>query len=109
MSDTTRTILPTLIQDDVSPSPPSPYEVALQKVSRVRQFVVEMDLINCQNSYSQRLRQWLKRTQEFGHALWMKSGVSVDDNAAIAPDGSSTADVLHFSVDDSSISQVGQS
>lgn len=38
----------------------------------------------------------LARSSQFGHALWAKSGVTVDDNAGTAPDGAATADRLNF-------------
>ncbi len=108
MSDTSRTILPTLIEDDsVAPSTPGSYGAELAKISRVRQVVAEMDLIDCQNAYSQKLRQWLRYTQEFDNGAWVKTNCTVTANALVAPDGTTTADILHFSAANGGVAQTG--
>lgn len=108
MGDTKRTYIPEILGGSEEPGHKNVvYEEELQKISRTRQFVVEVDLINCQNAYSQKLPQWMRHTQEFDNADWVKTGVTVTPDTFVAPDGSMTADTLVFAADDDELHQAG--
>ena len=75
------------------------YETKQADILRTRQELIVLGVRDCQNHYAQLQQQYMTRTEEIDHADWVKTGVSVSDNDATAPDGELTADTLTFGAD----------
>lgn len=83
------------------------YAVQRDLLVRTRQELLVVGVRECENFYATLVQQELTRTEEFDHADWIKTSVSVVANNAEAPDGTMTADTVTFNATSDAIGQLG--
>lgn len=81
------------------------YDAQRAALVRTRQELLVLGVGECQNSYANLVPQLLTRTEEFDHADWTKTAVTVVANATDAPDGTTTMDTVEYDAANDAISQ----
>lgn len=82
------------------------YAIQRDKFGRTPQDLIVLGVRECQNHYAALVQQLLVRTEEFDNASWTKNSTTVTANAATAPDGTVTADVVAYNAANDYIYQV---